>query len=220
MTERTLSIADLDAFFAKPAAKPAAKPKAKSQAKSPPAPTPAPGRYWIPDAVVLWESSYQCACGNTAPATPELFVRERCGRATRLLSIRSPHQYSLLPRILEQAPPTLIPTCPRCFGGSAEYITQQLTLPFPEEAHQFRQNLREAVAFADLVDSLAKAIEEAPAIPQKVISRETPLPAGWQFIPGEIEFQHSNHISAYIHSVQSDDGPALPHSYREMRNVY
>jgi len=218
MTERTLTIDDLDAFFAKSPA--VTKPKAAKPKSSPVAP-PEP-KYWIPEAVVLWESSYQCQCGNCAPATPELFVREHMGRTKRLRAIRSPNQYSNLPRYMEQAEPTLIHTCPACFAGASEYVVQQLPLPFPEDLEEFKRGVTAAIVEAFEMLELRKTLEEFQSVPPAERashrrSREFAWP-GYQFQPDETEFERGSRHSVYIHSCSSDEGPALPYCYHEDRS--
>jgi hypothetical protein len=216
MTERTLTIDDLDAFFAKSPAVAKAKPtKPKLAPVAPPEP-----KYWIPEAVVLWESSYQCQCGNTAPATPELFVKERMGRAKRLRAIRSPNQYSNLPRFLEQAEPTLIHTCPACFAGGAEYVECQLPLPFPEDLAEFKRGVTAAIVEAFEMLELRKTLDEFNSVPpaERATHRRESAWPGYQFQPDEIAFERGSRHSVYIHSCSSDEGPALPFCYHEDRS--
>jgi hypothetical protein len=217
MTEaRVLTLDDLDAFFAKsPAAVPKAKATTKALPKAPVKPT--LPKFWIPDAVVLWESQYTCACGCTGPATPELFVRERQDRNTRLRAIRSANQYSLLPRFLETAEPSHVTACPACFAGGAEYAAQQLTLPFPEEIAEFRSSVTKAISETLDFDKLFATIEDFQSVPKatKRQSRETPNPVGYEFVPCEVEFDtsrdHSSSMrSIYTFGVATDEGPGFP----------
>lgn len=210
-----LTLAELDAFFA---AQPTKKPAKPTKTAGKPTPAPRPERYWLPEAVVLWESQWQCACGCSGPDTPQLFVRERCGQALRLRAIRSPNQYGLLPRYREEALPSHITTCPNCFAGASEYVAQQLILPFPEEQTRFKERLTEAVDFAVLVDELASALEHHE-LPRRVKPRETPLPENWEFIPHDDEWtktQHSHEVyRVYHHSVGSNFGPEQPYCWKE-----
>jgi len=217
-TERILTIADLDAYFAKQPAPAAKKPTAKPKQPTKPA---APEKYWIPEAVVLWESQWQCNSGCQGPATPELFVRERQGRVTRLRAIRSEAQFGLLPRFIETAEPSHIQSCPHCFAGAAEFIAQQFLLPFPEEQAVFKTRLTEAVNFAAELDDLFKSLEaqrSGPTMP-RAVKRETPLPDTWDFNPMDIEFTGSaigsDHRSIYHHTVSSEDGPEFQYCWKE-----
>jgi len=216
MTEKLLSIEDLDAFFATAPAKP----KTKTKAVQPPKPEP---KYWIPTEVVLWESQWECACGACGPATPELFVREVCGRQSRLRGIGNPKQYGLLPRVVEQAQPSQVQVCPTCFDGQTEGVKAQLILPFPEDLREFVSKINEAKHTArDILAALEELRRDPPApIPTQVIrTRETPLPPDWAFIPGDVEFTRGSSVVHYISSATGETGPALPHCYKEINNEF
>lgn len=210
------TLAAIDRWFEQhpvPSKKPAAKPQRKS------APAQRPDQYWLPDAVIMWESEWQCTCGCQGPATPQLFIRERMGKSLRLRAISSPNQYGLLPRFREQALPSHVRSCPNCFAGQSEYIEQQLILPFPEELAKFKRRIVDALDLADMIDSMLEQVEEKP-LPRNVrCAHETPLPKDWEFMPLDIEFTGSavgsDHYNIYHHSVASDVGPALPYCWRE-----
>lgn len=95
--------------------------------------------YWTPIAVVLWRESWHCVtCNSSGDGTPQLMVRESFGRTDlptgveRLRSIKSPLQFSHLPRFVESADPTIVHACPHCFEESLRH--PQLTLPsMPKE---------------------------------------------------------------------------------------
>lgn len=214
MTEpRLLTLDDLDRLFATEPKK--AKTKVKPKIPQPAKPEP---KYWIPEAVVLWESQWQCSCGCQGPATPQLFVRERMGKALRLRAIENPGQYGLLPRFKEEALPSHVRTCQNCFAGTSEYVTCQLALPFPEPAAEFKQAVMDAVDFAAELDAILDSIERmsGPAIPQKVRPRETPLPADYQFIPrDDVWDENSQHPTVYHYTVSGNFGPEFPHCWRE-----
>lgn len=214
MTDKLLTLDDLDRLFA---TEPKAKAKTKAKAPQPAKPEP---KYWIPEAVVLWESSWQCSCGCQGPATPQLFVRERQGKALRLRAIASPGQYGLLPRFREEALPTHVRVCPNCYSGASEYVSQQLLLPFPEPEAEFKQALVDAVDFAAELDAILDSIERmsGPDVPKKVKPRETPLTADYEFIPMDVEYQAglSGKRSAYHFSASGDFGPELPHCWKEV----
>jgi len=207
----TATLNDIDRWFEQHPV-----PGKKSPSKTPrkPAPAPKPEQYWLPDAVLMWESEWQCSCGCSGPATPQLFVRERMGRNMRLRAISSPNQYGLLPRFREQALATQVKSCPNCFGAQSEYVEHQLSLHFPEELELFKQRVTDAVDLADMIDSMLEQLEDRP-LPRNVRSRETPLPESWEFIPQDIEFGSDSHRNIYHHSVASDSGPALPHCWYE-----
>lgn len=207
-----VTIEDIEKWFEQHPGKPANKPQSKPQAK--PTSIEPPEKFWTPEAVILWESSWECNCGCSGPATPQLFVRERMGKFTRLRAISSPNQYALLPRFHEQAPPSQIKSCPHCFAGQAEYTQHQLVLPFPEELERFKRQVIDAVDWAAVIDSLLEP-EEKPPVPRNARSRETPLPSNWEFIPRDDEFIIGNHRSIYRHSVASEFGPELPHCWYE-----
>lgn len=191
--------------------------RAKRVAPSPP-PEPSP-TYWRPVAVVMWESSAICTCGCILPATPELFVREAGpGGVERLRAIRSPQQYSLLPRLLEQAEPSHVTCCPHCFSTEQDYTERQLTLPFPEPLAEFNRTVDKAVGAAIALDDILGILAELaePDVERiAAYSRESHLPDSYEFTPGDIDFTHGNNRRVhYTHSVSSDAGPELPHCYK------
>jgi hypothetical protein len=145
-------IAELDALFGK--ASPRAKPKPNGKAKpGTPAHKPEqPERYWLPEAVVLYTSSWRCTCGNSGSCAPILGVRERQGRAVRVRSIPRPGMYAQLPREIQQAEPSMLNTCPDCFAASP-FGTGQLDLPLGEadvaQLARFIESGFRAAQFAD-----------------------------------------------------------------------
>lgn len=209
-----ITLNDIDKWFEQHPSKPTKPGKASKPSKPTVRPAARPEQYWIPEAVIMWESDWHCKCGCTGPATPQLFVRERMGRNSRLRAISSPNQYGLLPRFREQALASQVKSCPNCFGGQSEYVELQLLLPFPEELEVFKRRVIDAVDLADMIDSMLELVEDRP-LPRNVRSRETPLPETWEFIPQDIEFGHDTR-SIYHHSVASEFGPALPYCWHEL----
>jgi len=147
-------IEELDALFGKAAAVPAKK-KGPNQNRSTAAasPTPRDPRYWEPEAVVLYASSWRCTCGETGDCAPFLAVRERCGRALRHRSISRRSQFSNLPREVEHTEPVVIHDCPSCFGARDEHL--QLQLPFGtadiSELARFIETGLHAAEFAEAI---------------------------------------------------------------------
>jgi len=123
-------IAELDALFGKAAPK-GVKAKPTRKPGTPAHKPEQPERYWLPEAVVLYQSYWHCTCGNHGVCAPVLGVRERQGRAVRIRSISRPTSYARLPREVEVAEPSIINSCPQCFFPSP-VGTGQLDLPLGE----------------------------------------------------------------------------------------
>ena len=157
-TESSRNLIDeLDALFGKAAAVPSKKkPGGKGKQNRPTAaaaPAPRDPRYWEPEAVVLYTSSWRCTCGNTGDCSPFLAVRERCGRALRHRSLGRRSQFAKLPREIERAEPIIIHDCPSCFGAGDEHL--QLQLPFEaadvSELARFIESGLRAAEFAEAI---------------------------------------------------------------------
>lgn len=155
-TESTSSlIEELDALFGKAAAVPSKKkPTGKGNQNRPSAAVSTPPRdprYWEPEAVVLYSTSWQCTCGNRGDCAPFLAVRERCGRAVRHRGIQRRGQFANLPREIERAEATIIHDCPSCFSAGDESL--QLQLPFEaadvSELARFIESGLRAAEFAE-----------------------------------------------------------------------
>ena len=121
-------LAELDALFGTTRVKTKAKAKPRNPLSPDPRSAPREPRYWQPLAVVLYQTTWKCTCGNFGDCAPQLAVREALGKRIRYRTIHRADQFSNLPREIDTAEPYILNDCPSCF--SARQDSKQRLLPF------------------------------------------------------------------------------------------